>query len=277
VKTPIPGFTSRIKLASVELKAFFLQKNLHKFAPIKKIKNMRKILFITLLFISAGIMNVSAQKGFNIGIGANYNGTFIINQNIYGGSPELDYKRTTSFAYNLQLGYNFFNWLGIKAEVGMTPMGQSYYNHDDIPSITRDVKLSYVTVPVMAHFSFGGKVFRFYANAGPQFAFLTKATQEYLKNGQPLPKFYNPVTKDSIDVAKTDIKDRYQSMDIMARIDIGLDIIIINHIGINVGLSGAYGLTDINASDWRLKNSSGEYKPSHNAYGGINFGLRYCF
>ena len=245
--------------------------------PTKKLQIMKKLLLISSLLMLTGMFHASAQKGFNIGLGANYNATFIINQNIYGGSPELDYERTTSFAYNLGIGYNFFNWLGIKAEVGMTPMGQQYYNHDDIPSITRNVKLSYITVPVMAHFSFGGKVFRFYANAGPQFAFLTKASQEYLKNGQPLPKFYNPQTKDSIDVSQTDIKNRYQSMDIMARIDFGLDIIIINHIGINLGLSGAYGLTDINASDWRMNNNKGEYKPSHNCYAGFNFGLRYCF
>jgi len=227
--------------------------------------------------LSAGMMNVSAQKGFNIGIAANYNATFIINQNIYGGTPELDYKQTTSFAYDLGLGYNFTNWIGVKAEVGMTPMGQKYYNHDDIPSLTRDVQLSYITVPLMAHFSLGGEVFRFYANIGPQFAFLTKATQSYLQDGKPLPKIYNPEIKDSIDVSKTDIKDRYKSMDIMARFDFGLDIIIIKHIGINFGLSGAYGLTDINASDWKLKNHDGEYKPSHNVYGGLTLGLRYCF
>jgi len=243
----------------------------------KKKQLMKKLLLISSFLMLAGIFHASAQRGFNIGIGANYNATFIINQNIYGGSPQLDYKETTSFAYDLGLGYNFTRWIGIKAEVGMTPMGQKYYNHDDIPSITRDVKLSYITVPVMAHISFGGKVFRFYANLGPQFAFLTKATQSYLKDGNPLPKFYNPEIKDSIDVSKTDIKDRYKSMDIMARFDCGLDIILISHIGINIGVSGAYGLTDINASAWQLKNSDGVYKPSHNVYGGLNIGLRYCF
>jgi len=230
---------------------------------------MRKILFIALLLFSAGIINVSAQKGLDVGIGVNYNATFIINQQIYG-HQELDYKQTTSFAYNLGIGYNFNNWIGIKTEVGMQPMGQSYWNHEDLPSQTRDIKLSYVTWPILARFSIGGHVVRFYALVGPQLAFLTKAEQTYQLSGHSLPS-------DSTYLGTTDVKNRYQGMDVMARIDFGVDFIIVKHLGINFGISGAYGLTDINASDWRMNDNKGEYKPSHNAYSGFNLGVRWCF
>jgi hypothetical protein len=237
---------------------------------------MKKLLFIALLLMVAATGNVSAQKGLSVGVGVNYNGIFILNQNAYG-MEELDYKPTTAFAGNLGLGYNFFNWLGVKMEIGYTPMGQKYYDNKDNPVITRDIKLTYITLPLMLRFSVGGKMLRFYAAAGPQFAFLTSAKQDYLKNGLPLSKFYNNEIHDSIDVSKHDIKNRYQSMDIMARLDFGLDIIIVNHFGINFGISSAYGLTDINASDWRLMNGKGEYKASHNFYAGLSLGFRYCF
>ena len=237
---------------------------------------MKRILFIAILLLFAGIMSVSAQKGLSIGIGADYNAIFILNQNAYG-MEELDYKPSTGGAVNLGIGYNFFNWLGLKMEVGYTRMGQQYYDHKDNPVVTRNVKLNYVTVPLLLRMSIGGKVLRFYGAVGPQLAFLTSANQDYLKNGVPLPRFYNAELHDSLDVSANDIKNRYQSMDIMARVDLGLDVIFFSHLAINFGISSAYGLTDINASEWRLKNGKGEYKSSHNLYGGLNLGLRYCF
>ena len=237
---------------------------------------MKRTLIISILLFFAGIIDISAQKGFSIGIGGNYNAIFILNQNTYGLS-ELDYKPSTAGALNLGLGYNFSNWLGLKMEAGYMRMGQQYYDNKNNPVVTRKIQLNYVNVPLMLRMSVGGKVLRFYGAVGPQFAFLTSAKQDYLKNGVPLPKFYNAEINDSIDVSKNDIKDRYQSMDIMARIDLGIDIIFFKHLAFNFGLSTAYGLTDINASAWRFKDNKGEYKPSHNLYGGLNFGLRYCF
>ncbi|MCX6286124.1 MAG: porin family protein [Bacteroidetes bacterium] len=237
---------------------------------------MKRTVFITICLLFAGILNVSAQKGLSIGVGGNVNAIFILNQNAYG-MEELDYKQSIGGAVNLGIGYNFTNWLGLKTEIGYTRMGQQYYDNKDNPVVTRNVKLNYITVPLLLRLSVGGKVLRFYMAAGPQFAFLTSATQDYLKNGTPLTRFYNPELKDSINISQNDIKDRYQSMDVMARVDFGLDIILLRHLAINFGLSSAYGLTDINASAWRLKNGKGEYKPSHNMYAGFNFGIRYCF
>jgi len=237
---------------------------------------MKRSLFIAILILFVGIIHVSAQKGFSIGIGGDYNAIFIQNQNTYGQTL-WEYDKSLGGAVNLQLGYNFFNWFGLKMEVGYTRMGQNYFDQENNPTVTRSIKLNYITVPLMIRMSVGGKVLRFYAAAGPQFAFLSSAKQDYLKNGVPLPKFYNPEIHDSIDVSKNDIKDRYSSFDLMARIDLGLDIIFFNRLAFNIGISTAYGLTDINATDWRLKNNKGEYKASHNFYAGLNFGLRYCF
>lgn len=224
----------------------------------------------------SGIIHVSAQKGFNIGVGGNVNAIFILNQNTYG-MEELDYKPSIGGSVNLGIGYNFNNWLGLKTEIGYVRLGQKYYDHKDNPQITRDIRLNYIMVPLLIRFSAGGHFLRFYGAFGPQFAFLTSASQDYLKNGVPLPKFYNPQTHDTIDPSQTTITGRYQKTDIMGRIDLGLDIIFFQHLALNFGISSAYGFTDINASDWRLNNDKGSYSKSTNLYAGFTVGIRYCF
>jgi len=237
---------------------------------------MKKLLLVTLLLMLTGIFHASAQKGFNIGVGGNVNAIFILSQNTYG-LDELDYKPSIGGAINLGIGYNFNNWLGLKTEIGYARLGQKYYDNRNNPVITRDVRLNYILVPLLVRFSVGGHVFRFYAAAGPQLAFLTSASQDYLKNGVPLPPFYNRQIKDTINPSQTNITDRYQKIDIMARLDFGLDVIFFQHLALNFGISSAYGFADINASDWRLENSKGSYSKSTNLYAGLTLGLRYSF
>ena len=44
---------------------------------------------------------------------------------------------------------------------------------------------------------------------------------------------------------------------------------------IDAAVSFAYGLTDIIAPDYQIKNTSGNYDPVHNAYVGFNVGVNY--
>jgi hypothetical protein len=79
-----------------------------------------------------------------------------------------------------------------------------------------------------------------------------------------------------VKISQETITDRFTSYDIFARLDLGVDITIVKNLFINTGLSFAYGLTDINAKDWRMNNSAGNYNPSHNAAVGFNVGINYC-
>jgi len=62
----------------------------------------------------------------------------------------------------------------------------------------------------------------------------------------------------------------------LARLDLGVDIKLMKCLFLNTGLTFAYGLTDINASDFQIVNKSGDYNPSHNIAVGFNVGINYC-
>ena len=61
----------------------------------------------------------------------------------------------------------------------------------------------------------------------------------------------------------------------MGRLDLGVDIIIVKQLLLNIGVTMAYGFTDINAADFQIKNSNGNYDPSQNAYGGFTLEVNY--
>jgi hypothetical protein len=123
----------------------------------------------------------------------------------------------------------------------------------------------------------GGKVAKFYILVGPQFDFLLSATQKYYKHDQEYDlDFQPPKWPKSILIGKSTITDRFSSMDIMGRLDLGVDINLGEHLFLNVGLTMAYGFLDINDADFRVPDySSNTYNASHNIYGGLNFGINY--
>jgi len=65
-------------------------------------------------------------------------------------------------------------------------------------------------------------------------------------------------------------------MDVMGRIDLGVDITLVKNLFLTVGMTMSYGLLDLNAEDYRIEDVTGNYNPSHNFYGGLNLGLSYC-
>ena len=129
----------------------------------------------------------------------------------------------------------------------------------------------------MFKYKTNGEVAKFYVMAGPQFNFLLSANQTYYKNDIKIEDQYqNPITSEWVKLGEEDLTSYYTSYDIFARADFGVDIQILDNLFINTGLSFAYGLTDINADEWRIDNSSGDYNPSHNIAVGFNVGINYC-
>ncbi|MCX6244236.1 MAG: outer membrane beta-barrel protein [Bacteroidetes bacterium] len=223
----------------------------------------------------------NAQKGWYFGLAGSAQSTWITNQNNYG-LPEMDYDKVFHGAGNLNVGYEFTNHLGAKMEIGYGTYGQKYkdtwgVNKDSI--IGRDIKMNYLMIPLMFKYRIGGEVAKFYVAIGPQFDFLMSATQVYTMNGNPYVDTLATVSGQPFAVGQEDIKERYNSMDIKVRMDLGLDLTVAKHLLIEFGLKLGYGLIDINASDYHLKdhsdNNTGAYHPSHSIFGGLMLGLNY--
>lgn len=238
--------------------------------------------FITFMFVSFAVISVSAQKAqhFEVGVQGGFGSHWIINQNNYG-MQEMDYEYTWGGGFNFQAGYNFNENIGVFAEVGVLKQGQDYkddsFMQQDI-EVKRTVDMQYLNVPVFFKYSAGNTKAHFRLLVGPQFGFLQKAEQEYLVNDVNIEGEFELTNKEGkkFDPAAKDLKERYNSMDISAVLDLGADIFVVDNIlYLSTGARMFYGLTDINATEYQMENYDGNYEPSHHAGGTLYFGVHY--
>jgi opacity protein-like surface antigen len=223
--------------------------------------------FIVLLVFTGSLM---AQKQLYFGLAGAGISSFITHQNNYGLSFKLDYKLTFGGVGNVNIGYDFTDQFGLKLEIGFAKLGQNYYTkYNDSTVYSRDIKLNYMQFPLLFKYRVGSEDVKFYAMAGPQLNYLLSASQKYLKNEM---NYDDLVPEKPVVIGESTITDRYNSLDIMVRIDFGVDIQVATNLFLNAGITTAYGLLDINATEWQL---AADYQASHNLYGGINFGINY--
>jgi len=235
---------------------------------------MKRFYFALLALLMLAGFPVLAQRGLYFGIAGTIQSTWITNQNNYG-LPEMDYKTTFGGAGNLNIGYDFTNHLGVKIEVGYGKFGQKYTDTKGDSVFSREIKLNHLMIPILFKYRTGGAIAKFYVAIGPQFDMLLSAKQSYLMNGANYDTTLETVSGEKFAVGKEEIKERFSSMDVFARMDLGIDITLLRHILIEFGLKVGYGLMDLNSSDYHLKDHSGAYHPSHNIFGGLTLGLNY--
>jgi hypothetical protein len=230
---------------------------------------------VTLILISG--FHALAQKGLYIGIAGSANSVWITNQNNYG-LPEMDYTTTFGLGGNINIGYDFNNHIGLKLEFGVNRIGEKYKDTKGSDIYSREVKLNYFNLPILFRYRTGGEIIKFYVAAGPQFNFLRSANQTYILNGKNFADTLTSISGKKFNAGLEDIKDRYNSMDVVARMDLGMNITLVKHLIIDLGLTFGYGLMDINASDYHIGDfSSGVYHPSHSVFGGLTLGAGWHF
>jgi opacity protein-like surface antigen len=241
---------------------------------------MKKLLTLIclVLFLSAG--TAVAQKQLYFGLQGTGLSTWVTNAQNYG-RPDMDYVATFGGGGNVTIGYDFSKNIGLQLQFGYEKLGQKFKDtqvkNDTTYQYTRNIKLNYLQLPLLFKYRTNGEAARFYVMVGPQFNFLLSANQTYYKNDVKIEDQYqNPITSEWVKLGEEDITTYYTSYDIFARLDFGADITVAKNLFITTGISLAYGLTDINATDWRNKNSSGDYNPSHNIAIGFNVGINYC-
>jgi hypothetical protein len=236
---------------------------------------MKKIYTALVAVLLFACIPAIAQKGLYFGLSGTVQSTWITNQNNYG-LPEMDYKMTFGGAGNLNIGYDFTNHLGIKMEIGYEKFGQKYTDSRDSSTFDREIRMNYLTIPIMFKYRVGGPIVKFYLAIGPQFNLLMAAKQTYNKDGLPfMEDVDDTITGSSFKVGNEEIKERFSSSDIYARMDLGLNVMIIKHLMIEAGLKLGYGLMDLNSANYRIKDSSGHYNASHGVFGGITVGINY--
>jgi len=233
------------------------------------------IYLISALLIASG--SLFGQKQFYFGVGGMGLNTWVTNQNNYGLPFEMDYAITIGGGANANIGFDFSKHVGLKIEVGFERLGQTY--KDDLfndTTYTRNVSLNYLEVPLLFKYRTSGKIVRFCVLAGPQFNFLMSAKQKYYKYGKIDTDYIFDKDDKPVKIGEETITDRYTSLDILGRLDLGVDITLVKNLFLNAGLTMAYGFLDVNATNMRIADHTGNYNASHNILVGINFGINYA-
>jgi len=230
------------------------------------------VLFFLCILALAGPL--SAQQRLYFGANGTLMSTWTTNQMNYG-KPDMDYKLTFNPAGNINIGYDFGKNFGLIFQAGYAILGQKYEDEINDTSYTRRVSMGYIPFTLMFKYRTTGELARFYVMAGPQFNLLIKAKQDYFRNDST---FDETITwmDDVVKISEEDITEQFTSFDIMARVDFGVEISIIDNLFVTAGLSLGYGLLDINDPDWQMNNADGDYNPSHNTFGGFSIGINYC-
>jgi hypothetical protein len=223
---------------------------------------MKKI-FIISSIIFTSIFGANAQKGFHAGLEGEFNAIFIMNQETYG-ETELHYAATTGGAGGVVLGYNFDKHFGLQIEGLYAKQGQNYdLQVVNSPTIYRSVDLVYIHYPFFIKYNGGAQyATRFYIMAGPEYSILNKASISY-DNGSGK--------------STMDAMNRFEKSSWEAAFELGSDFTIYKGLYASTGIRLNYGLTDINAPDYRMPDRNGIYKASTNVWGGVNIGLHYVF
>lgn len=242
---------------------------------------MKKNFYLLMLamFFTAG--SAFAQQRLSFGVSGTFLTSFITNQYPVGiWKTEMDYAFTPGIAGSVNIGFDFNSHIGLVLQGGYANLGQNFIKVINDTNYFRIVQLNYLQFPLMFKFRTGGSVARFYAAAGPQLNYMLSATQAYYRENVEInsPGLYNPENPgSSIKPGESTITNCYSAIDVMARIDLGVEISIIDNLWASAGISMGYGFLDINATDWHIKDSSGNYNPSHNTFVGFNVGINYCF
>ena len=125
-------------------------------------QNKFYLLIITLCAMM--LVPVKAQAQWRIGAsgGATYNWFSVDRQY----QNDFHYDGAWGWSAAVFTQYNFFDWLGLRAEVEASERNYRFYRTGIYAGTNYVTHNTYVQVPVMAQFSFGGQKVRGFVNAG---------------------------------------------------------------------------------------------------------------
>jgi len=238
---------------------------------------MKKANFLLAILLILSAIPTLGQSIFKtewyVGGGGDGLSTYVLSPNYYG-EPALDSKMTFSYAINLNLGIDYNEHWGLKLEIGYAALGQKFDGTQYNLAANRTISLNYVMIPLMIKYRVGCEKVKFYVMAGPQLGLLMSATQDYQRGGADAPDFNCPGVG-MIEVSKKDIAERLTDAGGYVRADLGVELTPSKHFMIDIGLTSAYCVTDLNNRHWRMLNIDKKYNISHNFYGGLNIGFNY--
>ncbi len=252
--------------------------------------------YLVFLFVfPLTVMN--AQEGFYLGVNGAFNASFILNQNNYGTlepftqlvvrQSELAYIFTPGGTAGVKLGYAIKRDWAVEIQPQYNKAGQYYlddmYGPAVLPQgtfgtkgqnrvrVSRKVDLQYIQIPILAKYSVGDALTKFYVSAGPVIgARIGVKERVQIAGFDYLPDSLN-FTAD----------EKFHSIDFGAALNLGVEIWFKKTMYINIGLHNYCSILDINGAKMKTLNyyskNDLEYQSSRNFFTGVNVGFTYLF
>ncbi|WP_160716205.1 porin family protein [Chitinophaga solisilvae] len=121
------------------------------------------IVFATLL-ASCSLLTQTTQAQFEVGISGGYTRNYL--KTSAGYRSFTQYHEKSGFVAGLVLQYHFNDWLAIQADPSYIQKNYELRRDHFFEGIYQTSINSYIQLPLMAHFSFGGTKFKGFFNAG---------------------------------------------------------------------------------------------------------------
>lgn len=236
-------------------------------------------------------------RNFFLGVSGAVNVSFISNQNNYGTlapftqqvvrQSELAYLFTPGGTAGIDFGYFFNENWGIEMHTQYLRAGQHYEDDMSGPAVIpqgtfgtkgnkrvkvkRNIDFNYFQIPLMARYSVGDELTKFYAALGPSFSGLIGGDEHVFIEG-------NEYKNDSLNFS---FAQKFRKFDLGIALNVGVNVWFGKHWFLNIGLHSYCSIVDINGDvmrriDWFSKNDL-SYQKSFNLYTGLNVGIHYVF
>lgn len=120
----------------------------------------RKLSLFVALFLCAQVV----QAQFEIGISGGYNNNYLHTSTGYRAFTKYDHQ--PGFVVGIPIQYHFNDWLAIEADPSYIQKNYEESRDHFFDGIYQKNTNSYIQLPLMAHFSFGGSELKGFFNAG---------------------------------------------------------------------------------------------------------------
>ncbi|MCR5695638.1 MAG: PorT family protein [Marinilabiliaceae bacterium] len=178
---------------------------------------MKKLILIVALL---GVMN-SVHAQWRIGATAGFDWNHYKIDNHYMTDWHYEGKKGLTLGVASQYGFN--DWLALRAEVNYTQKNHRQFRTGQLSDTDYDTKNSYLQMPIMSSFSFGGEKLRGFMNLGIYGGYWLSSA---IKGS-----FFSPLTfeKTNVDEKVEFVSDRDQRFDFGAVGGVGLEYKIGEH------------------------------------------------
>ncbi|WP_121665982.1 porin family protein [Mesonia aquimarina] len=201
-------------------------------------KKFYLFILVSFLIFQKGVSQEKSDFEFGFGPGLNIS-SVILQNSFLQPDPSVSFNITGSAEYYLSK-----NW-GIKAKLIFDKKGLSNaaISEENSNFVETDIKLNYLTLPIMASWHFGSRK-NWFLNLGPYAGYLIQA-------------------KDS--TLETDLKEAFESTDFGVSLGIGIKFNLSSFTKVYVEYDSQFGVTDI------INNNTGN--SGRNIRYGFNIGI----